>query len=109
MIGSDDLLIAWPKPKYNKARSYSKDAWEGLPETLPLRQIKVVVNQVGFRVKAFYIVTTLLDAGLYPADEIAELYFERWDVELFFRDIKTTMDMDILRCKSPAIVNHELN
>ena len=75
-----------------------------MPETLALRQIKVTVNQTGFRVQAFYIVTTLLDATLYPADEIAELYFERWDVELFFRDIKITMDMDILRCKSPAMV-----
>jgi len=108
VIGQDDLLIAWSKPKHSKASSYSKDDWEGLPETLPLRQIKVFVNQTGFRVKAFYIVTTLLDAELYPADEIAELYFERWDVELFFRDIKITMDMDILRCKSPAMVRKEI-
>ncbi|MBL4775079.1 MAG: hypothetical protein JKY87_03355 [Mariprofundus sp.] len=64
VIGQDDLLIAWSKPKYHKASSYSKSDWEGLPETLPLRQIKVTVNQTGFRVKAFYIVTTLLDAEL---------------------------------------------
>jgi len=108
VIGEDDLLIAWPKPKYSKASSYSKPDWEALPETLALRQIKVTVNQTGFRVQAFYIVTTLLDATLYPADKIAELYFERWDVELFFRDIKTTMDMDILRCKSPAMVRKEI-
>jgi len=108
VIGEDDLLIAWPKPKYQKASSYSKSDWEGLPETLPLRQIKVTANQIGFRVKSFYIVTTLLDAELYPADEIAELYFERWDVELFFRDIKITMNMDILRCKSPAMVRKEI-
>ncbi len=108
ILGEDDLLIAWSKPKYSKASSYSRSDWEGLPETLPLRQIKVTVNQTGFRVKEFYIVTTLLDEKLYPATEIAELYFERWDVELFFRDIKTTMDMDILRCKAPEMVHKEI-
>ena len=39
---------------------------------------------------------------------MADLYFQRWDVELFFRDIKTTMDMDILRCKSPSMVRKEI-
>jgi len=108
VLGQDDLLITWPKPQYNKASSYSKSDWETLPEILHLRQIKVTVNQTGFRVQTFYIVTTLLDAKRYPADEIAELYFERWDVELFFRDIKITMNMDVLRCKSPDMIHKEI-
>lgn len=107
-LGKDDLLIQWPKPKKNKASSYTVEDWEKLPEHLPLRQIKVTVNQVGFRVRSFYIITTLLDPAIYPASEIAELYFQRWDVELFFRDIKTTMGMDILRCKTPAMVRKEI-
>lgn len=82
--------------------------WEALPEKLQLRQIKVIVDQPGFRTKGFYIVTTLLDAEAYPAAEVAEAYFRRWDVELFFRDIKTTMDMDVLRCKSPEMVRKEI-
>jgi len=73
-----------------------------------LRQIKVTVPQPGFRVASFYIVTTLLDAELYPASEIADLYFQRWDVELFFRNIKITMGMDILRCKTPEMVSKEI-
>jgi hypothetical protein len=59
-------------------------------------------------VNTFYIVTTLLDAEDYPANNIADLYFQRWDVELFFRDIKTTMGMDILRCKTPEMVHKEI-
>ncbi len=43
----------------------------------------------GARVKSFYIITTLLDPQLYPSQEIAELYYRRWSVELFFRDLKT--------------------
>jgi len=108
-LGEDDLLIYWKKPVRNKRSSYSQTQWEGLPEKLLLRQIKVAVNRPGFRVSSFYIVTTLLDAKEYPADEIADLYLQRWDVELFFRDIKTTMDMDILRCKTPEMVCKEIS
>ena len=76
--------------------------WEALSATLLLRQIKVTMAQPGFRV------TTLLDAEIYPASDIADLYFQRWGVELFFRDIKTTMGMDILRCKTPQMVRKEI-
>ncbi len=109
ILGEDDLLIQWKKPvRRHKPSSYSQEDWEGLAETLILRQIKVTVKQPGFRVSSFYIITTLLDAEAYPASEIADLYFQRWDVELFFRDIKTTMGMDILRCKTPEMVRKEI-
>ena len=48
------------------------------------------------------------DAQTYSAADIADLYYQRWDVELFFRDIKTTMGMDILRCRTPAMVRKEI-
>ena len=108
VLGEDDLLIHWKKPVRTKASSYSQEDWEQLPETLSLRQIKVTVDQPGFRTTSFHIITTLLDAQEYPAEEIAELYFQRWDVELFFRDIKTTMGMDILRCRTPDMVRKEI-
>ena len=107
-LGKNDLLIHWPKPVYQKKLSYSKSQWEQLPDRLALRQIKITVHQPGFRVKEFYIVTTLLDEVLYPAGELAELYFQRWDVELFFRDIKTTMGMDVLRCRTPDMIRKEI-
>jgi hypothetical protein len=108
VLGDNDLLIHWKKPVRNKASSYSQTDWEGLPETLVLRQIKVSVIQPGFRTQGFYIITTLLDAEKYPASDLADLYFQRWDVELFFRDIKTTMSMDVLRCKTPDMVRKEI-
>jgi len=109
VLGKDDLLIHWKKPRArHKASSYSQKDWEDLPETLLLRQIKVTVNQPGFRVTTFHIITTLLDAEKYPASDLADLYLQRWDVELFFRDIKTTMGMDILRCKTPDMVRKEI-
>jgi len=109
VLDQDDLLIHWKKPaRRHKLSSYSQEDWEGLPESLLLRQIKVTVDQPGFRVASFYIITTLLDAEEYPASEIADLYLQRWDIELFFRDIKTTMGMDILRCKTPKMVRKEI-
>jgi len=108
VLGKDDLLIRWKKPVRSKLSSYSQEDWEGLPESLLLRQIKVTVEQPGFRVGSFYIITTLLDAEEYPASEVSKLYLQRWDVELFFRDIKTTMGMDILRCKTPDMVCKEI-
>lgn len=107
-LGPDDLLISWERPAYNTNLSYSPDEWAKLPERLILRQIKVAVEYPGFRTESFYIVSSLLDAVQYPAAELVELYFRRWDVELFFRDIKTTMGMDILRCQTPDMIRKEI-
>jgi len=107
-LGADDLLMSWPRPRYSNKPSYSKEEWDTLPEELTLRQIRVTVPCPGFRVQHFYIVTTLLDPVQYPATEIADLYFQRWDVELFFRDIKTTMGMDVLRCQTPEMIQKEI-
>lgn len=108
-LGKDDLLVQWEKPhQYSKASSYTREQWQNLPKTLTLRQIKVTVQNSGFRIKSFYIITTLLDSDQYRTSDIADLYYQRWDVELFFRDIKSTMGMDILRCKTPQMINKEI-
>jgi hypothetical protein len=108
ILGPNDLLITWDRPLYTPKLSYSKEAWEALPQELVLRQVLVRVKYRGFRTQWFHIVTTLLDATQYPAEELAELYFKRWDVELFFRDIKITMGLDILRCQTPEMIRKEI-
>jgi len=107
-LGPNDLLMTWERPDYQKALSYSREKWEQLPENLTLWQIKVTVDCPGFRTIGFHIVTILLDREAYSAEKLAGLYLKRWDVELFFRDIKTTMGMDILRCKTPEMIRKEL-
>lgn len=82
-IDLGDLLIKWDRPKYNSRLSYSRETLEQLPVELILRQIRVAVDQPGFRAKEFFIVTTLLDSAKYPREEIASLYLQRWDVDLF--------------------------
>jgi len=108
ILGKDDLIIKWKKPVWNKKAAYSREEWEQMPAELILRQIKVDVSAAGFRTESFTIITTLLDPDAYPAEELAELYFRRWDVELFIRHIKETLGMDVLRCKSPDMVRKEI-
>src|SRR5262249_31106425 len=61
-----------------------------------------------FRTRHFVIVTSLLDPIKYPAKELAALYRARWHAELDIRTIKTLMQMDVLRCKSPEMVRKEI-
>lgn len=107
-LGPDDYLIHWRKPKLTTHQNFTQQQWDERPSQLQLRPIKVLIDPPGFRTQKFYLVTTLLDADRYPAHELAELYFHRWEVELFFRDIKTTLGMDILRCKTPDMIHKEI-
>ena len=105
-LGALDRLIEWVKPQCPKG--WNPDHWASLPAVMTLRTVRVHIEVKGFRVRQYDLVTTLLDASAYTVDDLAELYFRRWAVELFFRHIKTTMGMEMLRCKTPRMVRKEL-
>jgi len=99
-----DRLATWTRPK--------KFAWwlaRPAPESITVRVLRVCVPVVGFRTRVIFLSTTLLDPNRFPADALAQLYFRRWQVELYFRHIKTTMHMDVLRCQSPEMIRRELH
>ena len=73
-----------------------------------MRILHVRVQQKGFRTTELWLSTTLLDPIAYPAEQITNLYLRRWDMELCFRDLKTTMGMEELRCRTPDMVHKEL-
>jgi hypothetical protein len=54
------------------------------------------------------LVTTLLDPVAYPAEALAELYLGRWQIEVNFRHLKTTMGLEVLHCKTVAGVLKEM-
>lgn len=109
IIGEDDLLITVTKFTSKTAQNrYPKERWNSLPECIQMRQIKVTITTPGFRTKTLYLLTTLLDEKRYPASLIAELYRQRWRVELYFRDLKTTLGMDIIQSKTPEMVTKEI-
>lgn len=108
-LGKNDLLISIPKFTSNAAlKRYPKDRWDSLPDNMKMRQIKVEFAVPGYRSQSVYLLTTLLDEKVYPAELIAELYKQRWRIELYFRDMKTTLGMEMLRGKTPEMVEKEI-
>ena len=105
-LGKDDHIVTWFKP--TKPRSIDRQTYNTLPESLTIRECRVPIAQPGFRVKVVVIATTLLDHVAYPPSELAELYRARWNAELDLRSLKKTMQMDVLRCKTPELVRKEL-
>jgi Transposase DDE domain len=104
-LGWGDHLVSWPKPP--RPDWMSKEQYDSLPDELTLREVRLVVRQKGFRTKELVIVSTLLDAESYPADQIAVLYRRRWQAELNLRSLKVVLQMDQLRCKTPHRVRNE--
>ena len=73
-----------------------------------MRMVRFTLEIPGFRTQSVTLITTLLDPKLYPAEELARIYARRWRIELWFRDLKTPMGMETLRCLSPKMVHKEL-
>jgi DDE family transposase len=105
-LGKDDHIVQWPKP--TKPRSMDRETYDALPEFLTVRETRVRVEQAGFRSQTIIIVTTLLDGDEISKDDLAQLYRARWNAELDLRSLKQTMQMDILRCKTPELVRKEI-
>ena len=52
--------------------------------------------------------TTLLDSVKYPPAALGQLYYRRWAMELSLRNLKTTLQMDQLSCKTPQNLEREI-
>jgi hypothetical protein len=108
-LGKNDRLVVWKKPQNWERRRYLPLAlWHRLAPELPVRILRCSLRRSGYRTRSLTLVTTLVDAQRYPAEQLALLYAKRWQIELWFRDIKTTMGMEVLRCQSPKMVHKEL-
>ena len=105
-LGKDDHVVQWLKP--TKPRSIDRETYEVLPEFLMIRECRVRVEQPGFRIKTVIVATTLLDPVEFTRDDLATLYRARWNAELDLRSLKKTLQMDVLRCKTPELVRKEL-
>lgn len=106
-LGHDDHLVEWPKPK--RPSWMTPEEYEALPETLTVREIRFAVATPGFRTQTIVVVTTLVDAIEYPADEMAQLYRRRGEAELNLRRLKIVLQMDHLRCRTPHRVRNEID
>jgi hypothetical protein len=105
-LGKDDHIVKWMKP--TKPRSIDRKTYDALPEFLLVRECRIRIERPGFRVRCLVIATTLLNADEYTKDDLAQIYRARWNEELDLRSIKITMQMDLLRCKTPELVRKEI-
>jgi hypothetical protein len=107
-LGRFDQVVEYGRANYSQPHWISAEDWRALPETLHVRELHYWPKQRGFRTREVTLVTTLIAAEHYPLEDLADLYGRRWGVETNFSYLKTTMKMDVLRCKTVAGVQKEL-
>ena len=105
-LGKEDRLVLWERPQIQKG--WTPQQWNALPGAIAVRLLRLQIQNRGFRPQQLVIVTTLTDPKIYTKEDLADLYYQRWQVELYFRDIKTSMQMEQLRCKKPDRVEKEM-
>jgi Transposase DDE domain len=106
-LGVHDQLVAWLKPT-TRPSWLARETLAALPASLVLREVRYRIGTPGFRTREITLVTTLLDAETYGVSDLAELYRQRWQVETALAQLKTTMQMDVLHCKTVPGVLKEL-
>ncbi len=97
-LGKQDHLIVYEKPKI-KPGWLSQEQFDAVPGTLVVRELKV-----GHKI----LVTTMLSPKVAPKQALKDLYQQRWHVELDLRNIKTTLGMSTLSCKTPDMIEKEI-
>jgi hypothetical protein len=105
-LGVRDQLVEYFKPK-DRPTWMSKEDYTALPASLVVRELRYQAPR-GCRTQAVTLVTTLLNEQLYPAKDLAELYGQRWRIEINLRHLKQTMKMDVLHCETVNGVLKEL-
>jgi hypothetical protein len=83
-------------------------SYDALPEELTIGVVRLEIARPGFRTRRIELASTLLDERQYTLDDLADLYRARWHAELDLRSLKSVMQMDILRGKTPDMVRKEI-
>jgi putative transposase len=105
-LGTEDHIVTWSKPA--RPEWMDEATYATIPDELEVRIVRIRVAIRGFRTRVLDVVTTLLDADLYTKSDLAALYRRRWEAELHLRSIKVVLGLDVLRCKTPAMVRKEI-
>jgi len=98
-VGQMDQIVVWTKPQ-NCPAYLAREQWDALPAEVTVRELRYQVDTPGYRTREITLVTTLLEAETVSAQDLASLYLLRWRIELNFRDLKTTMGLEVLKCKT---------
>lgn len=96
-LGARDHLVSWSKPPRPDWMGMAD--YHGYPDAITVREVKV-----GMKV----LVTTFLQARKTRKDELGELFWQRWNVELDLRNIKSPLGMAAFSCKTPPMVEKQM-
>jgi len=103
-ISENDLIVEVAKTK--RPDYVSKDEWKNLPDKILLRRIEYTYpTKEGIESAVLY--STIIDDKI-TASEIITKYSMRWDIEISIREVKTIMDINVLRSKSREMLLKEL-
>ena len=106
-LGRLDHVVEYYKPKV-PPQWISAEDYAALPDSILVRELRFRILIPGCRTKKVTLATNLIDAERYPAAELAQLYYERWQVEVNLRHLKQTLHLDVLRCKTVEGVHKEM-
>jgi len=92
-LGPRDHVVIWEKPK-QRPNWLDQTRYDVLPDALTVREVQV---------KSKVLVTTLLTTDQASKPALENLYAQRWNIELDLRNIKTTLGLEFLCCKTPQM------
>lgn len=104
-LGENDHIVEWTRPKH--VTRVGEDEFRKMPRTIRVREFVIEIEGRNGGKEPEVVVTTITDPTV-PKDELAALYWKRWNCELDLRAIKQSMHLDVLRCKTPDMVQKEI-
>jgi hypothetical protein len=96
-LGKQDYVVQWPRPP--KPKTMRADECVRYPAFITIREV-----EVNGRILA----TIMLDPAMVSAQALGALYKMRWQIEVDFRTIKATLEIDVLRCKTSSMIEKEI-
>src|SRR3954452_9378036 len=103
--GPDGEVLVWRRP--NKPHGMTGAQYRRYPKSLLMRQVSVDARDRDNRAEQFKVITTILDGSVDGA-RFGDLYERRWEGGVDIRSLKSTMQMDVLRCRTPERVRKEI-
>ena len=100
VLGPNDHIATWHKPIL-QPEWMDQETFDSMPETLQVREFQIDIEGRDGKPTVATIVSTITDPTI-PQAELSALYWQRWNAELDIRNVKCSLHMDVLRCKTPS-------
>lgn len=107
-LGEKDHIVEWRKRKFDKRDAgVTREQYDALPDTVTVREFVIEIESRDGGTEPAIVVSTIVDPQI-PQQDLSDLYWRRWNCELDLRSVKQSMHLDVLRCKTPEMVEKEI-